>query len=119
MAAPRVPPTHEVIIVPPPGHEDRDALLQQCIQVRIDVFVTEQGFPLEVEVDEYVNLLDNLSTCFKSLMKQTRSKCGSLVIKTCAISQAHRDNPCLQSGLRRQFVLQTYTPRRSEGIPAL
>ncbi|KAG0709886.1 acyl-CoA N-acyltransferase [Suillus ampliporus] len=51
-AALRVPPAHEIIIVPPPGHEGRHALLQQCIQVRIAVFVTEQGFPLEVEVDE-------------------------------------------------------------------
>ncbi|KAG1833509.1 acyl-CoA N-acyltransferase [Suillus variegatus] len=52
-AVPRVPPPHEIIIVPPPEHEDRHALLQQCIQVRIAVFVTEQGFPLEVEVDEH------------------------------------------------------------------
>lgn len=49
----RVPPAHEIIIVPPPGHEERHALLEQCIQVRIAVFVTEQGFPLEVEVDEH------------------------------------------------------------------
>lgn len=53
--APRVPP-HQIIIVPPPDHEGRTALLQQCIQLRIDVFVTEQGFPLEVEVDECVIL---------------------------------------------------------------
>lgn len=52
--APRVPPPHQIIIVPPPDHEGRTALLEQCIQLRIDVFVTEQGFPLEVEVDEYV-----------------------------------------------------------------
>ncbi|KAG2156307.1 acyl-CoA N-acyltransferase [Suillus clintonianus] len=52
-AALRVPPTHEIIIVPPPEHHGRHALLQQCIQVRIDVFVTEQRFPLEVEVDEH------------------------------------------------------------------
>lgn len=51
-AALRVPPTHEIIVVPP-EHENRHALLQQCIQVRITVFVTEQGFPLEVEVDEH------------------------------------------------------------------
>jgi len=53
-ATSRVPPPHEVIIVPPPGHEHRTALLEQCIQLRINVFVTEQGFPLEVEVDEHV-----------------------------------------------------------------
>ncbi|OJA19354.1 hypothetical protein AZE42_00428 [Rhizopogon vesiculosus] len=52
-AAPRVPPPHEIIIVPPPEHEDRTALLQQCFQVRVDVFVHEQGFPVEVEVDEH------------------------------------------------------------------
>ncbi|KAG2155046.1 acyl-CoA N-acyltransferase [Suillus bovinus] len=49
----RVPPTHEIIIVPPPEHQGHHTLLQQCIQVRIAVFVTEQGFPLEVEVDEH------------------------------------------------------------------
>lgn len=52
-AALRVLPAHEIIIVPPPEHEGRHALLQQCIQVRIAVFVTEQGFPLDVEVDEH------------------------------------------------------------------
>lgn len=52
-AALRVPPEHEIIIVPPPEHQGRLALLQQCIQVRIAVFVTEQGFPLDVEVDEH------------------------------------------------------------------
>jgi hypothetical protein len=53
-AAIRVLPAYEIIIVPPPEHQGRHTLLQQCIQVRIAVFVTEQGFPLEVEVDEYV-----------------------------------------------------------------
>lgn len=50
------PPPHEIIVVPPPGHEGRQLLLDQCINVRIDVFVHEQQFPLDVEVDEYVIL---------------------------------------------------------------
>jgi 7,8-dihydro-6-hydroxymethylpterin-pyrophosphokinase len=59
-AASRVPPPHEIIIVPHPKHEDRTFLLQQCIHIRIDVFVTEQGFPLEVEVDEYAAFPEHL-----------------------------------------------------------
>ncbi|KIJ69947.1 hypothetical protein HYDPIDRAFT_121162 [Hydnomerulius pinastri MD-312] len=50
--ASRAPPAHEIVIVPPAGHEGRQDLLDQCINVRIDVFVHEQGFPLDVEVDE-------------------------------------------------------------------
>ncbi|KAF9238757.1 acyl-CoA N-acyltransferase [Melanogaster broomeanus] len=50
--ASRAPPAHELVVVPPAGHEGRQALLDQCINVRIDVFVREQGFPLDVEVDE-------------------------------------------------------------------
>ncbi|KAG9317354.1 acyl-CoA N-acyltransferase [Chiua virens] len=46
-------PPHEIIIVPPPGHPERQMLLDQCISVRIDVFIHEQHFPLEVEVDEH------------------------------------------------------------------
>lgn len=47
-------PPHEIVVVPPPGHGGRQLLLDQCIDVRIDVFVHEQQFPLDVEVDEYV-----------------------------------------------------------------
>lgn len=50
------PPPHEVVSVPPPGHPQRQPLLGQCISVRIDVFVHEQQFSLDVEVDEYVLL---------------------------------------------------------------
>jgi len=45
-------PPHQIIVIPPPGHEDRLLLLDQCINVRIDVFVHEQQFPLDAEVDE-------------------------------------------------------------------
>lgn len=50
----RLPPAHEIIVVPLPGHEGRQDLLDQCVNVRIDVFVHEQEFPLDVEVDQYV-----------------------------------------------------------------
>ncbi|KAH7887527.1 acyl-CoA N-acyltransferase [Phlebopus sp. FC_14] len=46
-----IPPAHEIVLVPPPGNQHRQHLLDQCINVRIDVFVHEQGFPLDVEVD--------------------------------------------------------------------
>ncbi|KIJ20385.1 hypothetical protein PAXINDRAFT_160959 [Paxillus involutus ATCC 200175] len=48
----QMPPSHEIIVIPPAGHDGRQALLDQSINVRIDVFVHEQGFPLDVEVDE-------------------------------------------------------------------
>ncbi|KAF8138357.1 acyl-CoA N-acyltransferase [Boletus edulis] len=46
-------PSHEIIVIPPSGHQDRLSLLDQCINVRIDVFVHEQQFSLDVEVDEH------------------------------------------------------------------
>lgn len=52
-------PPHEIIIIPPPGHEGRQMLLDQCINVRTDVFVHEQLFSLDLEVDEYVIFLPN------------------------------------------------------------
>lgn len=50
-------PAHEVIIVPGPGDLDREKLRKQCYDVRIAVFVDEQQFPLDVEIDEFVPLL--------------------------------------------------------------
>ncbi|EGO27644.1 hypothetical protein SERLADRAFT_382918, partial [Serpula lacrymans var. lacrymans S7.9] len=46
-------PAHETIVVPAVGQEGHKELQAQCIGVRIEVFVHEQGFPLDVEVDEY------------------------------------------------------------------
>ncbi|TFK55607.1 acyl-CoA N-acyltransferase [Heliocybe sulcata] len=45
-------PNHEIILVPGVGQEGRTELRQQCYDVRIAVFVDEQGFPLDVEIDE-------------------------------------------------------------------
>ena len=47
-------PAHEIVIVPAVGEDGREALRQQCYDVRIDVFHHEQRFPLETEIDEYV-----------------------------------------------------------------
>lgn len=47
-------PAHEVVQIPAYGAPGRDELKQQCFDVRIDVFVHEQGFPLEDEIDAYV-----------------------------------------------------------------
>ncbi|KAF9263722.1 hypothetical protein L218DRAFT_1077236 [Marasmius fiardii PR-910] len=40
-------PEHQIVI----ATTERE--IQQCLQVRIDVFHHEQGFPLEVEIDKY------------------------------------------------------------------
>ena len=48
-------PAHEIVIIPYGEHpEIRMKLRQQCYDVRFDVFHHEQGFPLEVEIDESV-----------------------------------------------------------------
>jgi hypothetical protein len=44
------PPAHEIVIVPPEDETRRE----ECYNVRIQVFVHEQGFPLDVEIDESV-----------------------------------------------------------------
>ncbi len=45
-------PLHEVIRIPACGEEGRDELKRQCFDLRIAVFVHEQGFPLEDEIDQ-------------------------------------------------------------------
>jgi hypothetical protein len=54
MSAPNTRPDHEVITLTPTGVANREALRQQCYDVRVTVFVHEQGFPLDVEIDELV-----------------------------------------------------------------
>ncbi|KIJ37423.1 hypothetical protein M422DRAFT_33756 [Sphaerobolus stellatus SS14] len=51
-------PPHEIVVVPSHGSLDRKELYDQCIQVRIEVFVHEQGYDLDTEVDT----LDPLAT---------------------------------------------------------
>ncbi|KAH7930658.1 acyl-CoA N-acyltransferase [Leucogyrophana mollusca] len=46
-------PAHEILVISGAGSEGRAKLLQDCIDVRIGVFVDEQKFPLDVEVDEH------------------------------------------------------------------
>ncbi|KAI0254831.1 acyl-CoA N-acyltransferase [Lactifluus subvellereus] len=43
---------HEIILIPSVGQSGREKLLQQCYDIRIDVFHREQGFPLDTEIDE-------------------------------------------------------------------
>ena len=45
-----VAPAHEILVVP----EGQKALREQCYDIRIQVFHLEQGFPLDVEIDESV-----------------------------------------------------------------
>ena len=49
-------PYHEIVVLPEHGQADREKLLKQCIDVRIDVFCHEQKFPLETEIDGFVDL---------------------------------------------------------------
>ena len=51
---------YEVITVPPPGTPEHETLKQQCFDVRIDVFVHEQGFELDTEIDEFRSFLSSL-----------------------------------------------------------
>lgn len=46
-------PDYEIIKVPDSAEEGRDALKQQCLDLRIEVFSNEQGFPVETEIDEF------------------------------------------------------------------
>ena len=51
-------PAHEIIVIDPVASQDGwETLRQQCHDVRINVFHHEQGFPLDVELDESVSLL--------------------------------------------------------------
>ena len=45
-------PLHEVIRIPAYGEDGHEELKRQCFDLRISVFVHEQGFPLEVEIDQ-------------------------------------------------------------------
>ncbi|KZT71446.1 acyl-CoA N-acyltransferase [Daedalea quercina L-15889] len=51
-------PQHEITVVPGVGEPGRDELRQACYDVRIDVFVHEQGFSLDEEIDD----LDSAAT---------------------------------------------------------
>ncbi|KAH9049660.1 acyl-CoA N-acyltransferase [Lactarius hengduanensis] len=44
---------HEIIRIPSVGQPGREQLRHQCYNVRIDVFHREQGFPLDIEIDEF------------------------------------------------------------------
>ena len=55
-------PDYEIIQVPDYGEEGRDTLKQQCIDLRIEVFVHEQGFPLDTEIDELSAILQYIFT---------------------------------------------------------
>ena len=50
MSDTKTTPAHEIVVV---DHNQQD-LRRQCYDVRINVFVHEQGFPLDVELDQFV-----------------------------------------------------------------
>lgn len=45
-------PDHEIILVPPLGQSGREQLLQECYDIRINVFHHEQGYSLNAVFDE-------------------------------------------------------------------
>lgn len=51
--APPDVPDHEIIILPAAGHRNHQPLLDQCLGVRVEVFVHEQGFSLDEEFDKH------------------------------------------------------------------
>ncbi|KAF8592710.1 acyl-CoA N-acyltransferase [Ramaria rubella] len=67
-------PTHEIVQVAPAGSPDRQALYDQCIHVRIEVFVHEQKFPLETEVDE----IDSYGTHFLLRLVPSETPIGTI-----------------------------------------
>lgn len=50
MADSKAIPDHEIVVV---DYKQQD-LRRQCYDVRINVFVHEQGFPVDVELDQFV-----------------------------------------------------------------
>jgi hypothetical protein len=42
---------HQIIQIPPVGQSGREQLLEQCFEIRIEVFHREQGYPLDAEID--------------------------------------------------------------------
>ena len=49
---PESTPDHEIILVPPVGQSGREQLLQECYDVRINVFHHEQGYSPDVVIDK-------------------------------------------------------------------
>ncbi|KAI6003638.1 acyl-CoA N-acyltransferase [Pisolithus albus] len=72
-AAPDVP-DHEIIILPAAGHRNHQPLLDQCLGVRVEVFVHEQGFSLDEEFDEH----DPTATHFLLRLLPSRLAIGTI-----------------------------------------
>ncbi|KII95005.1 hypothetical protein PLICRDRAFT_199139 [Plicaturopsis crispa FD-325 SS-3] len=67
-------PPHEIVVVPAFGQEGRDALKEQCFEVRIEVFHREQGFPLDTEIDD----LDETATHFLLRLVPSQTPVGTI-----------------------------------------
>lgn len=98
-----VVPDHEILIVPAGGHPDRQPLLDQCLGVRVEVFVHEQGFSLEDEYDKY----DPTATHF--LLRLLPSK---LAIGTIRGTKMVGSNGDVYYKLSRLAVLKSYRRHR-------
>ena len=49
---PKTTPDHAIILVPPVGQSGREHLLQECYDIRINVFHHEQGYSPDVVIDK-------------------------------------------------------------------
>ena len=49
---PKTTPDHAIILVPPVGQFGREQLLQECYDIRINVFHHEQGYSPDVVIDK-------------------------------------------------------------------
>lgn len=61
-------PDHEIILVPPLGQSDREQLLQECYDIRINVFHHEQGYSLNAVFDE-LSLIGPATIVARSVIK--------------------------------------------------
>ena len=61
-------PDHEIILVPPLGQPGREQLLQECYDIRINVFHHEQGYSLNAVFDE-LSLIGPAAIVARSVIK--------------------------------------------------
>ncbi|KIM68939.1 hypothetical protein SCLCIDRAFT_1209155 [Scleroderma citrinum Foug A] len=99
-------PDHEIVVVPATGHPDRQALWDQCLRVRIDVFVHEQGFPLGVETDQY----DPIATHF--LLRSLPSLLPIGTIRAVKVIGQGGSQDHIYYKLGRLAVIKSYRDRR-------
>ncbi|KAI0320657.1 acyl-CoA N-acyltransferase, partial [Amylostereum chailletii] len=67
-------PAHEIVVISQQDPDEQPALIQQCYDVRIEVFHHEQGFSLELEIDE----MDATATHFLLRLLPSHTPIGTI-----------------------------------------